>query len=207
MKSIRLITIFLVVVSCQKENTEPINYNGNLEYGSFTDLRDGHTYKTIKIGDQVWMAENLSYLEDQNVEDLGCIYGRFYYYSQIDEVCPDGWHVPSEEEWEDLFVFLGGKHVAGGKMKESGTSHWLEPNSSGSNSCGFSALPAGYDDWYGGYGGRGTETTYWTSTLSEDYCYSDYVKHISLTYKSSAVVVEGYCMDEDYSIRCIKNSN
>lgn len=204
-KIISLVSLLTVLISCKKENVEPINFNNSLEYGSFTDTRDGHIYKTIKIGEQVWMAENLSYLINQNLEDLGCIYGRFYHFSDIVEVCPEGWHIPTVDEWEELFNFLGGRVVAGGKMKESGTSHWLEPNNLASNSSGFSALPAGYKDWYSGYGGRGIETIFWTSTLSDDYCHTGFLQYVSLSYESGTVKVESYCMDMDFSIRCIKD--
>jgi uncharacterized protein (TIGR02145 family) len=75
------------------------------------------------------------------------IYGRLYtWYAVTDNrgVCPTGWHVPSNDEWHVLYYFLGGNRVAGGKLKESGTSHWLSPDDGVTNESGFTALPGGY---------------------------------------------------------------
>jgi len=135
---------------------------------------DGNSYKTIKIGNQIWMAENLKTTHYANgdaipdgtgagdisgetdpkywfayVDDLNNVttYGRLYtWYTVIDSrnVCPDGWHVPTDTEWTTLTDYLGGTSVAGGKLKETGTTHWTTPNTGATNETGFTALPGGY---------------------------------------------------------------
>lgn len=114
--------------------------------GTFIDSRDGQTYSWVKIGDQVWMAENLNF----RVEDSYCydnksanclIYGRLYNGWDAKDVCPYGWHLPSIDEWIILKDYLG--DGAGGKMKEKGTTHWKHPNKGATNSSGFTALPGG----------------------------------------------------------------
>ena len=74
-------------------------------------------------------------------------YGRLYtWYAVTDSrnVCPTGWHVPTDAEWTTLTTFLGGENVAGGKLKETGTTHWTTPNTGATNETGFTALPSGY---------------------------------------------------------------
>jgi uncharacterized protein (TIGR02145 family) len=148
--------------------------------GTFTDLRDGKKYKTVKIGEQVWMAENLSYLPsvigpsissdttayyyvygyaDTVVADAKATvnyttYGVLYNWtaamngsasnsSIVQGVCPTGWHLPSDTEWKELTVYLGEASVAGGKLKETDTTHWISPNAGATNETGFAALPGG----------------------------------------------------------------
>jgi uncharacterized protein (TIGR02145 family) len=136
-----------------------------------TDI-DGNVYNTVTIGDQVWMAENLktTKLNDGTsisnaIDNIAwaslstpgyCwfinnratyeIYGALYnwYAVYTDKLCPTGWHVPSNSEWTTLTDHLGGAEVAGGKLKESGSSHWASPNTGATNVTGFTALPGGY---------------------------------------------------------------
>lgn len=117
--------------------------------GAFTDSRDGKTYKTVKIGTQIWMAENLVYNTDDgcwaNDKDKNNIpvYGFLYNWQTAMKACPSGWHLPTDEEWIKLADYLGGMAVAGGKMKEKGTEHWPYPNTGATNESGFTALPGG----------------------------------------------------------------
>jgi uncharacterized protein (TIGR02145 family) len=153
--------------SCGAENL----HNPNLNYGTMTD-QEGNEYKTIVIGEQEWMAENLittvyrngnaianvtdaaqwsslttgAWSRNNNSSSNECPYGKFYnWYAVADprNVCPTGWHVPSETEWTTLTNFLGGTAVAGGKMKSTGTQYWFSPNTGATNESGFSGLPAG----------------------------------------------------------------
>jgi len=130
--------------------------------GTFTDDRDKKTYKTVKIGEQTWMAENLSY----NADDSKCYdnkpancdkYGRLYIDKTINKVCPNGWKIPMEKEWKTLVDFAGGEEVAGNALKAS--SGW---NSNGKDFFGFSALPGGEaeGDKFTNVGNTGSWWTY-----------------------------------------------
>jgi uncharacterized protein (TIGR02145 family) len=123
----------------------------------FPDSRDGKTYSTVIIGTQCWMAQNLNYQTGNswcyNDNTLYCnTYGRLYDWQTALGACPSGWHLPSDAEWTILANFLGGEGIAGGKMKETGTTHWTSPNVGATNSSGFTGLPGGYRLNYGSYG-------------------------------------------------------
>ncbi len=120
-------------------------YLKNSNVGTMTDSRDGKKYKTVKIGSQIWMAENLNY----RTRDSYCYedkisncdkYGRLYTWDAAITACPSGWHLPTHAEWETLVTAVGGESGAGTKLKS--TSGWLK-DGNGSDSFGFSALPAG----------------------------------------------------------------
>jgi uncharacterized protein (TIGR02145 family) len=117
----------------------------------FSDPRDGKTYITVKTGTQTWMAENLAfkstsgcweYDSDQNK----LTYGLLYTWETAKNVCPAGWHLPSNDEFTTLTNFLGNDSIAGGNMKEMGFMHWEKPNNGATNESGFKALPGGYRD-------------------------------------------------------------
>lgn len=137
----------------------------NVEDEPLTDV-DGNTYPTIRIGDQIWMTENLKVTKMQNGTPLKSLnpasdwadkssagyyimggrasFGYMYNgYALSEEICPAGWHLPTDTEWRKLVDYLGGFSVAGGKLKESSDKYWITPNL-GDNSSGFTAYPAGY---------------------------------------------------------------
>lgn len=128
--------------------------------------------RKVQIGNQVWMAENLNITVDSGGRRIACIvyknepgladvYGRLYRWDEAVQACPPGWHLPSLEEWQTLFDYLGGIETAGGKMKA--IDGWNPPNVGASNSSGFSALPAGgCND--GQFDGLGWATHFWSST-------------------------------------------
>jgi uncharacterized protein (TIGR02145 family) len=141
--------------------------------GTFTDPRDDQTYTTIDIGSQTWFAENLNYNTGDGNNNSWCydnngsncdIYGRLYTWEAATSACPDGWHLPSDDEWTTLIDFLGGEDVAGGKMKETGTTHWNSPNTGATNSSGFTALPGGYRNTSGGFYDKGYDGYWWSAT-------------------------------------------
>jgi uncharacterized protein (TIGR02145 family) len=119
--------------------------------GTFTDQRDGKTYRTVKIGEQVWMAENLDYRADSswcydNNPDNCKKYGRLYSWNAAMKACPDDWHLPTRKEWEELVAYVddytfiydrGVYETAGTKLKSK------SPNWNGTDDYGFSALPGG----------------------------------------------------------------
>ena len=188
---------------------------------------DGNKYKTVVIGDQIWMAENLRTTRFNNatpitlVEDLSywpalntptyyynlddsahLLYGAYYngYAVNTGMLCPSGWHVPSEDEWKALDAFLGGKEIAGGKLKETDTLHWKAPNMGATNETGFTALPGGtvyqeiINEGKFGYWWTSTPFTFnhkWVRTLS---CYSEAIGRVEGTDKGGT------------SVRCIKNN-
>jgi uncharacterized protein (TIGR02145 family) len=126
--------------------------------GTFTDSRDGKTYKTIKIGTQTWMAENLAYKAssgcwayDNKVKNVA-EYGYLYNWETAKTVCPPGWHLPGNSEWSALINYLGGEKTSGSKLKEAGSMHWRSPNAEATNESGFRAFPGGqcYTDYKDG---------------------------------------------------------
>jgi uncharacterized protein (TIGR02145 family) len=180
-----LCLVLILANSCKKE--EEI----------ITDV-DGNVYTSVTIGTQVWMVENLKTTKfndgtqipfasnatewqtkydqtpfycwyDDNIANKD-IYGALYkwYSVKTGKLCPTGWHVPSDTEWETLATFLGGDSIAGGKLKETGTTHWLEPNTGATNETDYTALPGGTR----GNGesidflGIGSFGNYWSSTES-----------------------------------------
>jgi uncharacterized protein (TIGR02145 family) len=132
------------------------------ETGTVTDV-DGNVYKTVKIGGQWWMAENLRVTKDpegnpirsfvyNNDDRMASTYGRLYTWQammngssspETQGIAPAGWHIPSLEEWQTLIDYLGGSEVAGGKMKETGLEHWAAPNAGATNSSGLTLVAAG----------------------------------------------------------------
>jgi uncharacterized protein (TIGR02145 family) len=118
---------------------------------NINDSRDGKTYMTIKIGKQTWMAENLAFKADNGCSEYdndqdNSTYGILYNWVTANNVCPSGWHLPSNDEFTALTNFLGGDSIAGGKLKETSTIHWESPNTDATNMIGFTALPSGYWD-------------------------------------------------------------
>jgi uncharacterized protein (TIGR02145 family) len=229
------------VYSLQKSEISTIIYaNGtrdefdkmpNPKSATFTDPRDGKTYKTITIGNQTWMAENLAYKAakgcwayDDNEANVA-IYGYLYNWETAKTVCPAGWHLPSEAEFKALFEYLGGKKAAPVKLKS--TTGWaveIEKDSltakqkalrdkrcivldgNGNNQSGFSALPGG---WRGGpkaYNKMGVNGYWWSST--QDYDYNPSQTSYSLTLFSRFSYLDWTCLalwDFAYSVRCIKD--
>lgn len=139
------------------------------DLGTYTDPRDNQIYNTVVIDNHEWFAENLNYDTInswcyENNEEHCVEYGRLYPWEIACEVCPPGWHLPTYEEWYDLLEYHGGKSVAGGKLKEEGTEHWLSPNSGATNENGFSALPGGSRDYDGSFINKGAKSSFWTSS-------------------------------------------
>ena len=171
-----------------------IKFNPDLTYGTVTDS-EGNIYKTIQIGTQVWMAENLKTTRYRNGDPIpniigdgewsglntgaycyeNFIYGYFYNWYAVNDsrsIAPAGWHVPTEAEWTILTNFLGGENIAGSKLKETGIIHWMELNDDATNESGFTALPGGYRrSFYSKYEGsfepQGRTGSWWSSTESD----------------------------------------
>jgi len=177
----------------------------NAQGGSFTDTRDGKTYRTVQIGDQTWMAENLNYKTGKSVcyanEESNCRkYGRLYDWNTAMKACPAGWHLPSDAEWTALTDFAGGAKAAGTKLKSKTGWSTDEDYKAATDDYGFSALPGGFRwsvDYFVSAGDRGC---WWSATeggatvaryrgMGYDYVYSKW------NYKTIM-----------FSLRCVRDS-
>lgn len=194
---------------------------------------DGNVYKTIIIGNQVWMQENLKSLhyadgtlidgvwKYNDSDSLANIYGLLYSWqaamrgasssdqipSGVQGVCPTGWHLPSSAEWYILVDLYGGEYQAGAALKEAGTQHWESPNEGATNVSGFTALPGGFHyQPGGGFGVLGATGGWFTSYNSAGYVYSIYMgKEVPYAIQFGTWQGPGYSF-QDMSIRCLKNS-
>jgi uncharacterized protein (TIGR02145 family) len=182
--------------------------------GIFVDNRDSKTYKWVKIGEQVWMAENLAfnttvgnrYVYNFNSNNIKT-YGMLYNWEAAKSACPDGWHLPSNIEWKKLIEYLGGTDVAGGKMKA--LIHWTQPNTGATNASGFSALPSGYfspnNSPY--FYNMGRLTFFWSSTKADDVMGYQMAFARQLDHISAAVSNDNNTMATVFgiSVRCVKD--
>ena len=205
-----------------------INISGNYvqDTSLVTDM-DGNTYKTIRIGQQIWMAEDLKttkynngtailnvtdntewvslsapgYCWYDNDKDTYKPYGALYnwYTVSAGNLCPQGWHVPADFEWNELSIFLGGE-VVGGQLKEIGTDHWASPNQGATNGTGFTALPGGSRTTDGFFDGIGLYENWWTSTDSEGSGY-----YWSVSYDTDGVGSGGMSYTNGAAVRCLKD--
>ncbi len=209
-------------------------HNSNLLYGSVTD-HEGNVYKTIVIGSQEWMAENLnlsSYADGtplpevtdplewaelttgawcyyNNDANYACPYGKLYnWYACVDtrQLCPVGWHVPTDDDWLALTNYLDGVEFAGGKMKTTGTveastGFFLSPNADASNSSGFSAIPGGGRYSAGTFDLIGAQACWWSSTAGSETNSWDRYLHYNFgsAFRGSGVKYFGF------SVRCLKD--
>jgi uncharacterized protein (TIGR02145 family) len=172
---------------------------------SLTDSRDSKSYNTQQIGTQCWMAENLNYNSTTSWcyfnQTSNCDkYGRLYQWSTAQTVCPTGWHLPSTSEWSTLTTYLNGTAVAGGKMKETGTAHWMSPNTGATNLSGFTGL---------GGGRRTTSSTYqnlryygyfWTTGQ-----FGLNGLYRQLSYNNTQVMSSSINKNYGISVRCIRD--
>ncbi|RIH63819.1 hypothetical protein D1164_17955 [Mariniphaga sediminis] len=192
------------------------------EYPTFTDTRDGHVYKIVTIGNQTWMAENLAYdagtgcYAYNNDESNVAIYGRLYTWNAAmaggttpgaQGISPDGWHIPTIAEWEELRSYLGGEEVAGGKMKttgtiQDGTGLWVTPNTAATNESGFSGLPGGIVNYSGNSEAIGIYGFWWSSNQTT----TTTAANMRLDFGSGYLVRQDLNKIYGQSIRCIKDS-
>ena len=195
-----------VILSSSEEssnNTKDSYLNPEIEYGEMIDSRDGQVYKTVKIGNQVWMAENLNYDDSVKTpslkENSWCYndsseycekYGRLYSWAAAKDVCPTGWHLPSEDELDDLIDSVARSASVGKSLQ---TKLW----DSGTDAYGFSAIPAGHRDDSGWY--TGESAAFWSST-AESKGYAFYMFIFASGDARLGVLSEKY----GASVRCIQ---
>jgi uncharacterized protein (TIGR02145 family) len=175
----------------------------------FFDSRDGNQYNAVKIGDKIWMSENLNYYTktgswfyNNDSITYSNVYGRLYNWETALNVCPEGWHLPSKTELYALQTLLGGYYLAGGKLKEEGTIHWYSPNEGATNESGFTALPGGMRNADGTFSGIRSYAHFWGSTeYSSTWAYD-----LHLAYSSAWCMVRN-TQDKTLakSVRCIKD--
>jgi len=195
---------------------------GNIEYGSVAD-NNGKTYKTVKIGNQTWMAENLDYATEDNSSkcydnnESNCeIYGRLYDWAtamalpsscntsscSIGEkhrgICPSGWHIPNKVEWTTLTDIVGSS--AGTKLKANSN---LWDTNTGTDNYGFAALPGGWCDKNGSFSKVGHNSYWWGSSENDNDATEAYRRDM---YHNGEDVSEGYFnKSRQFSVRCLKN--
>ena len=200
-----------------------------------TDI-DGNVYHTVTIGTQVWMVENLKTTHYRNGDAIPNItnslqwanttngawcdynndgqyndpYGKLYNWcagTDSRNIAPIGWHVPSVEEVIILQNYLGGETIAGGKLKETGFTHWGSPNTGATNETGFTAIPNGMRDQSGNFlNSLTTNCTFWTSS---EYNNGGTINGWSgnLFYDGMNFLISGgYSKTRGISIRCIKDA-
>jgi uncharacterized protein (TIGR02145 family) len=141
--------------------------------------------------------------DEGNVET----YGRLYTWFAITDnrnVCPTGWHVPSDAEWNTLTNFLGGESVAGGKLKETGTTHWIAPNLGATNEVGFTALPGGYRYREGIFYNFNEYGFWWSSSECSNVSASSW--HIGYGGQYTSIIVrDGNSWNTGFSVRCLRD--
>ena len=195
-----------------------------------TDI-DGNVYTTVTIGTQVWMAENLkttkyndgtkipnvtdnnewknlssaAYCWYNNDINNGNIYGALYNWHAINtgKLCPAGWHVPTDSEWTELIDYLGGKNVAGGKLKETNTTHWKKPNTGATNETCFTALPGGNHNFNGYFDTIDSYGLWWSVTEYEHLTNNAWYRRI--IYNGSNVYRSYGNKDNGFSVRCVRD--
>jgi len=192
---------------------------------------DGNAYKTVKIGSQIWMSENLKTSHYRNGDSIPTVtdntawsvfttgarcwynndsttyenpYGNLYnWYAVVDNrnICPIGFHIPSNMEWSTLVDYLGGESIAGGKMKATGTIYWDSSNTGATNESGFTALGGGARIYNGSFAGfRGV--THFRSTSE----YATTFNWSSILYAHNSTEYRGYLAKNSGAfVRCLKD--
>ena len=191
---------------------------------------ESNVYKTISIGAQIWMAENLKTTKYNDGNDIPLItnatdwanlttpgfcwydfkedlnkqvYGAFYNFHVVntENLCPQGWHVPDELEWATLIMYLGGVDVAGGSLKESGTTHWKSPNTGATNASRFTALPGGYLLYTGSFMNKTAVSYWWSSSMVN----ANAVRNYSIKFDEVNVNTGTVSPKNGHSVRCVKD--
>ncbi len=217
MKQLNLFAAFILIVLFSAMNTT---------FSQVTD-KDGNVYKTVTIGNQVWMAENLNVTQYRNGDPIpevqdkeewdnlttgawcwyennsanGTTYGRLYNWFAVNDprgLAPEGWHIPSSDEWNKLTDNFGGAETAGAKLKT--TSGW-DNGGNGDNKSGFSAIPGGYRTHDGYFSNMGRNALFWTSTEfnTTNAWFRNVIGSITDVYAPN------YGKDFGLSVRCVKD--
>jgi uncharacterized protein (TIGR02145 family) len=170
-------------------------------------MRNGKIYKTVTIGAKRWMAENLNVKTKgswcyENKESYCKKYGRLYTWDAAKKACPRGWHLSSRGEWDSLVTVVGGKDIAGKKLKAKSGWDWNDDDDksgNGADDYGFSALPGGYRYSDGYFNYAGYDGYWWTAT--EDG--ASYAYGRSMDYNGDHVHEYDYDVNDGISVRCV----
>lgn len=227
-----MVILQITICSCQKIETNSVTPNSSVVIKPDAPVKDydGNTYKTVKIGNQIWMAENLKTTKLNDGQSIPIVtgmaewgnlttpglcwgnnkasnkdaFGGLYNWHAVNtgKLAPKGWHIPSKAEWEILISFLGGESIAGGKMKT--TSNWFQPNLGATNESGFSAVPVDYRNYDGYvYWNPGDMASFWTTTaVNEIYALGIRLNGDS---RECKIYPTGVKKTYGYSIRCVKD--
>jgi uncharacterized protein (TIGR02145 family) len=207
-------------------------HNPAISYGSLTD-QEGNIYKTIIIGTQEWMAENLNVQTYRNGDTIitnqddltwsnslstqvgawayydndslnGCPYGKLYNWFAVADarnLCPEGWHVPTDAEWFSLSDAFGGQTLSGGKLKNTESTYWQSPNTGATNESGFSGLPGAYRETSGPFYEIGYVGCWWTSSsMGGSSAWSR-----ELRFASGSLFRSESSKRYGYAVRCVKD--
>lgn len=205
-----LVALFFVACSEDSGSTNNALPEDSVKTGTFIDERDGQVYKTVTIGEQTWMAENLNFEYQAHGESYGnycnmgdCkAYGRYYIWEVAINVCPTGWHLPDTTEWHALYRAIGEDPYA---MQAMGVVKW----ENATNASGFSALPAG-----GGYFGPGNVVfkevescaLFWSATKQAEKMPFSTLEYAYRWYVDSDIAsVTGEPVANGLSVRCLKD--
>lgn len=205
--------------------TSPCGGISSVEY-------NGKVYTTVAIGTQCWLGQNLNttkyrngdnipnvtdntawgnlttgaYCDYNNDANNASVYGRLYNWYTVDDsrnLCPTGWHVPSDTEWTTLTTYLGGESIAGGKLKETGTAHWNTPNTGATNETGFTSIPGGIRDNTGYFNVLGDwDMSFCSTSYSSTHAYNRYINFLNPAVGNSPEIGN---KKWGVSIRCLKD--
>ena len=188
---------------------------------------------SVTICSQIWMLNNLEVTTYRNGDPIpqvtdsiqwvnlttgawcyynnnsanGPVYGKLYNWYAVNDprgLAPAGWHVPSDAEWTTLSTCLGSDLIAGGPMKEIGTTHWTPPNTGATNTSGFTALPGGFRDFDGSFNGVGGSGYWWSSTeFNTTFAWTRSLYY--LYYPNGSIVRATNPKQGGFSVRCLRD--
>jgi len=213
-----MLSFYFILTSCGEETITTNNNNNN-----------NNNLDTVKIGNQVWMKKNLDVDHYRNGDPIpqvndalewsklttgawcyynndtsyGKTYGKLYNWFAVNDprgLAPDGWRIPSVDDWTILINYLGGDEIAGGKLKQTGTDFWQVPNTGATNESGFIGLPSGFRRENGLFYNLGYSCNWWTTNdMGGEYAFNIFIDKLTAkTQKNADDVRFGF------AIRCIR---
>lgn len=211
-------------VRAYAQNDAGLSYSNQLSFTTkasepLVDQRDGRVYGTTRVGSQVWMAENLDYRTDSGSvyynndslsKSVNSAMGRLYVWGEAIKACPDGWHLPSDDEWEELERQIGMDDVEidldewrgaeAWKLRQLGYAAWVEGANKATNEFGLSIIGSGsYSGSLGRFEGKKYYANFWTASETNKFFAISRVFHNDEIYRGEII------KNKYYSVRCIKD--